>query len=355
MVKKVLTGMIILLLAAVPLAAEDADDGTALYVEGLELLLDDRLDPALLNFQELVDEYPDSSYANRAATYLRDLRGSRDNSGIVTFYLGNLATATYTAMQLPTIFDYELDPVLAGITGLTGVGTGLGSAWLMTRDSSMNSAQDWWIESTQLISLGNYLYLTGIVEPYTIWEYDTALRIELGGQLLTLLGSRIGAWTAFRNSSPPRGQGAFMLQGYAWANFYYLLFAGGVLEWDDSRGVSIAGMVISDLTAYGSAQLWKLLEWSPLRTGLVTVGGLGGGLIGVFTSLILQELMDLDSRLLVGLVLTTTMAGQAAAVHFTRSMPAETVRESRAEERTKIAILPQLRKDSIGAAVRVSY
>ncbi len=355
MMKTILAGFMLVLLAAVPLAAEDLDNGTALYIEGLELLIDDRLDPALMNFQELVDEYPGSIYANRAGTYLRELRSSRDNSGIVTFYLGNLVTATYTAMQLPTIFNYELDPVLAGITGLTGVGTGLGSAWLMTKDSPMNSAQDWWIESTQLISLGNYLYLTGIVEPYTIWEYDTALKIELGGQLLTLLGSRIGAWAAFRNSSPPRGQGAFMLQGYAWANFYYLLFAGGVLEWDDSRGVSIAGMVISDLAAYGSTQLWQQLEWSPLRTGLVSVGGLGGGLIGVFTSLILEELIELDSRMLVGLVLASTMAGQAAAVHFTRDMPAESGWENRIAEQTEITILPQLGKDSIGAAIRISY
>ncbi|NQT58390.1 MAG: hypothetical protein HQ557_05355 [Bacteroidetes bacterium] len=169
------------------ISAQESTD-TSLYISGLELLLDENTNQAQDSFSLLLDKFPDSLYAESALSHLQELRDVQDNSGIVTFYLGNLATATYTAMMLPQLFGYDLDAVMAGVTGLAGVGTGLGSAWLMSKDYPISSAQDWWIESTQLISLGNYLYLTGIIEPYTIWEYPLSYKLELGGQLLTLLG-----------------------------------------------------------------------------------------------------------------------------------------------------------------------
>jgi len=60
-----------------------------------------------------------------------------------------------------------------------------------------------------------------------------------------------------------------------------------------------------------------------LRTGLVTVGGLGGGLIGFFTTMILEEIASPDSRVQVSIMIASAAAGQAAAVWLTRNMEPE--------------------------------
>ena len=183
----------LMIIPTLSLSALETTD-TSLYIDGLELLLDNNTGRAQDSFFALLDKFPESPYAESALKRIQDLRDVQDNSGIVTFYLGNLATATYTSMMLPSLFGYEFDDVMAGVTGLAGVGLGLSSAWLMSKDHSISSGQDWWIESTQLISLGNYLYLTGIVDPSSIWTFPLSRKIELGGQLLTLVGSRAAAY-----------------------------------------------------------------------------------------------------------------------------------------------------------------
>lgn len=318
--KKIVVLILLIGICILPGLFAQENTDTSLYIGGLELLLEENTNQAQESFSLLLDEFPGSQYAASSRRRLLELQNVEDNSGIVTFYLGNLATATYISMMLPPLFGYSLDAIMAGVTGLAGVGTGLGSAWLMSKDHPISSAQDWWIESTQLISLGNYLYLTGIVEPYTIWDYPLSYKLELGGQLLTLLGSRAAAYTMFKDSAPPEGQGSFMLHSYFWANYYYLLFAGGILEIDDSKTASICGIITTDLAVYGSVRLWEQLNWSPLRTGLVTVGGLGGGLIGFFTTMILDELASPDSKVQVSIMIASAAAGQAAAVWLTREM-----------------------------------
>jgi hypothetical protein len=321
--KKIVILIVLIVICIIPSLFAQENTDTSLYIGGLELLLEKNTNQAQESFSLLLDEFPGSQYAESSQRRLLELQNVEDNSGIVTFYLGNLATATYTAMRLPEIFGYSLDAIMAGVTGLAGVGTGLGSAWLMSKDHPISSAQDWWIESTQLISLGNYLYLAGIVEPYTVWKYPLSYKLELGGQLLTLLGSRVAAYTMFKDSAPPEGQGSFMLHSYFWANYYYLLFAGGILEIDDSKIASIGGIITTDLAVYGSLRLWDQLNWSPLRTGLVTVGGLGGGLIGFFTTMILEELASPDSKVQVSIMIASAAAGQAVAVWLTREMEPE--------------------------------
>ncbi|NQT58389.1 MAG: hypothetical protein HQ557_05350 [Bacteroidetes bacterium] len=127
----------------------------------------------------------------------------------------------------------------------------------------------------------------------------------------------------FKEGAPPEGQGSFMLHSYFWANFYYLLFSQGILEFDDSKTTSIGGLITTDLAVYGSLKLWETLNWSSLRTGLVTVGGLGGGLIGFFTTMILEEIASPDSRVQVSIMIASAAAGQAAAVWLTRNMEPE--------------------------------
>jgi len=346
--KKIIVLIIVIHILVIPGLFAQENTDISLYIGGLELLLEEKSNQAQESFSLLLDRFPDSQYAESSRIHLQELQNHQDNSGIVTFYLGNLATATYTAMMLPQLFGYDLDAVMAGITGLAGVGTGLGSSWLMSKDHPISSAQDWWIESTQLISLGNYLYLTGIVQPYTIWEHPLYYKLELGGQLLTLLGSRAAAYTMYKDSAPPEGQGSFMLHSYFWANYYYLLFSQGVLEIDDSRTANIGGLITTDLAVYGSLRLWENLNWSSLRTGLVTVGGLGGGLIGFFTTMILEEIVSPDSRVQASIMIASAAAGQAAAVWLTRDMKPEI-----SEKDIRVSFNPIILPEKLGFQIGV--
>jgi hypothetical protein len=310
--------MLMFLLTAAAAAGENPD--TSVYIKGLESFAADDFDLAKSRFEQLLESYPESPYAEAAARYLAGSLSRPDTGGIVTFYAGNLATAVYTAVRLPELLDYELDTVLFGVTGLAGVTAGLGSAWLMAKDYPVSSSTDWWIESTQLTALGNYIYLSRIIDPVARWGYPAGYKANLAGQLTTLLGSRAGAYFGFRENPPPKGQGSFMLHSYAWANLYYQLIVKGIFEYETRPAVDIGALIATDLAAAGSLRLWEGLQWSPLRTGLVTVGGLGGGLVGFFSVMILDELTSLDSRINVGLVTALAMAGKVTAAVLTRTM-----------------------------------
>ena len=346
--KRVIVLIIVIGISIISVLPAQNSTDTSLYIKGLELLLNEKNTQAQETLSLLLNKFPRSQYAEPSRHQLQKLQNVRDNSGIVTFYFGNLATATYASMMMPTLFGYELDGVMAGITGLAGVGVGLGSSWLMSKDHPISSRQDWWIESTQLISLGNYLYIAGIVDPSSIWEYPLSRKIELGGQLLTLIGSRAAAYTLFKDGAPPEGQGSFMLQSYFWANYYYLLFTQSVLEFDDTRTTGIGGLITTDLAVYGSLKLWETLKWSPLRTGLVTVGGLGGGLIGFFSTVILDEITSIDPRGQASVVIATTVAGQAAAVWLTRNMEPEP-----AEKEYRVSVNPIILPEKLGFQVAI--
>jgi len=332
--KKGYSGLLLLvsvLLLTVPAqAAYTAESGTVpqdavKYIEGLEALADEKESSAVGVFQDLRAQFPQSPYADKAESYLYYLQNRKNNGGIVPFYLGNLATATYSSMMLPSIFDYELDDVLGGITGLAGVAGGLTSAWLMSRNHPISPDQDWWIESVEAISLGNYLYASAIIDWPEVFDDDYALagRVNQAGILTTALSSRAAAYTLFRNESPSKGKAAFMIQSYGWANAYYWLFTAGVLELKESRANSIGGMAVSDGALIGSLYAWEQLRWSPLRTGLVTVGGLGGGLLGFFTTMILSEIWKPTGPQLAGVIMGSAAAGQAVTTYLTRNMEPE--------------------------------
>lgn len=343
----------IFLLCSVSFLSADNGEDPALYIEGLENLIDENREAAVTSFSLFIDQYPNSLYSRSAGHYLDELLHKKDNSGIVTFYLGNLATATYTAMRLPELFDYELDSVLAGVTGLVGVGTGLGSSWLMSRDYPISSASDWWIETTELISLGNYLYSMAILEPRDRWGYEFGNKFELGANLVTLLASRGLGYYLFREDPPPKGKGSFVLQSYLWSNFYYILFTLGILEVDDFQAMAVGGAVVSDLAAYAGYVGWDKLSWSTLRTGLVTVGGVGGALIGVFSNMILAEFTDLDDRLSIGIVMATALAGQAVTVKFTRSL--EPDKSAVVKKGAHLSIAPVLTPESAGFSASLGF
>ncbi len=316
------TVILIMTLLLVCTIALWAEDGTTLYIEGLESLVEEEPGTAETSFSTLLDRYPYSPYAGRAYDYLYEIQHTVDNSGIVPFYLRNLATTTYTSMMLPTLLDIDDSALSMGLTGLAGVGLGLaGSAW-MAADYPITAGLSWWITTAQLISFGNYLYLNGIIDLDTLVGPDAANDIFLSGQLVTLNGSLFGSYFGLRDRATSQGKGAFILQSYLWANAYYWL---GVLIADsyDLQTNSSWGIAVTDLATIGSGFLWDSIRWTPMRSGLVTVGGLGGALIGFFSTMILDEFLTLDERDIAAIAMGTTAAGQAAATWLTRNLPEE--------------------------------
>ncbi|MCF7952633.1 MAG: outer membrane protein assembly factor BamD [Spirochaetales bacterium] len=329
----------------------NGDDGSAvedfqasdIYIEALEALADEEMSLAKTKLIELQERFPGSQYLPKAEEYLFDITQRKSNAGIVPFYLGNLITTTYSAVLLPYVLGYDFDAILGGLTGLAGVASGLGSARLMSRDYPVSSHQAWWIESIQLISLGNYFYGFNSIDPYDFLDYDTADRLFQAGIISTALTSRGIGYALNRDKSPSKGKAAFMLQSYAWSNVYYWLFTAGVLESDYTRGNNIGALLVTDAALAGSLPLWENLHWSSLRTGLVTVGGLGGGLLGFFSNIILLELFDLTGPASAGIMMGSALAGQAAAVYFTKNMEDERSFESPqvVNSRSKgIAVMP---------------
>ncbi len=305
------------------IASDNENEVTTLYIEGLEALAAEDDTAAVTSFSRIIDSYPRSSYFDRAEAYLDEIQNQVDNTGIVPFYLRNLATTTYTAMMLPTLFDIEEGALTYGITGLAGVGLGLAGSAAMATDYPITSGLSWWITSSQLISLGNYLYLNGIIDIYDIFDdYEVADDVFLSGQLLTLNASLYGSYFALRDRQVSEGKGSFALQSYLWANVYYWM---GVLiseEFEVKRN-SAWGMGLTDLAFLGSLSLWESIRWTPMRTGLVTVGGLGGALIGWFSTMILDEFITIDTPEAFSIVMGSTVAGQATAVWLTRGLPEE--------------------------------
>jgi hypothetical protein len=261
-------------------AQESLQPDVSLYIEGLESLAEQQTAPAESSFMQLVDRYPRSPFAPKASAYLEDLHSRVDNSGIVPFYLGNLATATYTAAMLPILFELGQSTVTYGLSGLGGVALGLAGSAAMASDYPVTSGLSWAITTSQLVSLGNYLYLNGIIDLDQLVGEDAEEKAFLGGQLLTLNGSLLGSYFSLRDREVSEGKASFALHSYAWANAYYWM-AVAIAQSSDLKRTSTIGLAVTDLALAGSLSLWDSLRWTPMRTGLVTVGGLGGGSSGM--------------------------------------------------------------------------
>lgn len=302
-------------------AADKVRPDTTLYIEGLESLVQENTVLAESSFMKLIDQYPRSIYSAKASRFLDELQNHVDNSGIVTFYLGNLATATYTAMMVPTLFDIDNGALTYGLAGIAGVGLGLAGSASMAADYPITAGLSWWITSAQLISLGNYFYLNGIIDLRDLVG-DASSDVFLGGQLLTLNGSLIGSYFALRDKNVSKGKGSFILQSYLWANAYYWM--GTVItDRHDPKINSTIGIAVTDLALAGSFSLWDKLRWRPMRTGLVSVGGLGGALLGWFSTMIVDEIVPLESSDKFSIIMGSSIAGQAITIYLTSDLRPE--------------------------------
>jgi hypothetical protein len=319
-----------LIACLVPIAAA-ADEGaapfpvddTALYVRALELAIGGDMIAAEASLRELLARHPTSVYAERAQTYLAAWGSRLDRSGIVPFSILNLVTATALTVTIPLAFEVENTLVLS-LSGLAGVGVGLGGSWLLARDIDLSWGQELWMDVAQAVSLVDYLF-TWLIVSDTL-PSDAQRFVPLGAALTATLARGLAYAALGRGGSLPAGRPSFIGISYATAFAYSMLAMRGVIHGMDDdlyRGLMIG---IPTTTAIGSYFLWDALDWKAARSGFMALGSLGGALAGFFISGIIDYAAGgIDSRLGSGIVLAGAVAGQAVAIALTARMPDEGV------------------------------
>ncbi len=321
-----------------------ASDDVSLYIKGLESIIQEKDKDAVASFEQLVDLYPSSKYQLKASDYLFSLNNKKDNSGIVPFYINNIGTLTYTAFSLANLLELPSDSLSIGLTGLAGVGAGIGVSSQLSKDYEITAELYSRMATNQTVAMGNYLYLLGVLYEEEILgngEYDE--KINQASQLVALNGSLYLSYFGLRNKELEKGKGFFGFQAYAWANYYYWLTTI-MLEREFNTTDLLLGMGISDLAYFGSQPLWNAIQWSGNRSGLVSVGGLGGALIGVFSNLIVENFIDLDTKLATGIIMGTTLAGQIYATYLTRNIDKN--KESKVANSNQIMPYPIIKANS---------
>lgn len=293
--------LFMLCISVLGIAAETQDSAEDLYIEGLELLLEERTDRAVNQFEQLVNEYPDSEYADRAQDRLEDLRNRRDTSGLVGFYTGNLLTAAYVTAGIPIVL--ELGNVATGVAGIAGIGGSLYLSSVLTRDQDISLGTQLWTDSIQATSVLSYVWIynmlndTGVIgnSPDSLVD-DTDSKIIWLGTMATAVTSRAIGYSIWRNQLPPAGKPAAYLTAYAWSNIYLALAFNGVFMVDNPLVTGLSHLGVSTSAALFGAHMWESAGWSSSRIGMLTIGGAGGMLIGGFVSTILSPL-NLSSEL----------------------------------------------------------
>ena len=309
-------------------AAPPVTDDTALYVRALELAVGGDTIAAEAAMCALRERFPASAYAERAEIYLAAWGSRLDRSGIVPFSILNLVTATALTVTVPLAFEVENTLVLS-LSGLAGVGAGLGGSWLLARDIDLSWGQELWMDVAQAVSLVDYLFAWLIVSD-TI-PPDAERFVPLGAALTATLARGLTYAAVGRGGSLPAGRPAFIGISYATAFAYSMLTMRGVIHGmndDLYRGLMIG---LPTATAVGSYFLWDALDWKAERSGFMALGSLGGALAGFFASGIIDYAVGgLDSRVTSGIVLAGAVAGQATAIALTARMSDEGVPETAA-------------------------
>jgi len=301
-----------------------ASDDISLYINGLESIIQEDTPQAKESFNQLVELYPDSEYHFKANDFLFELNNKVDNLGIVPFYLGNLATLSYSSLKILDIFEIEQDSLSIGLAGLSGVGLGLASSYFLSKDYPISSELYLRIFTNQALSMGNFLYLQGILYNYDLFsDYQSEEKFLLSSQLVTLNSSLFLSYFGLRNKELEKGQGFFGLQSYAWANYYYWL-STVLFDGINSTNKLLLGMTLSDIAYFTSFPIWNKIEWSSTRSGLVSVGGLGGALVGFFANLIINEIVPVNEKTTAAVVMGSSLAGKMLTTYLTRNLDSKT-------------------------------
>jgi len=324
-----------------------APDDSALYVRGLELIVQGNVADAMILMRELLDTYPRSPYVERAAALLAKYGNTLDRSGIVFFYIANLLTTVSLAEALPAYLGSS-DSLVLGLSGIAGVGLGIGGSYLLTRERDLSFGQELWLETAQLVGTVNYTLLFDLLTP----TGDAGWTRFLGlGAALTATAARVGMFAAMGPSAMPSGKPAFVMLNYLLVYVYTTAFLNGVLKSPDRVLNDVATLAVPTAAAAASFFLWDVARWPDYRTGLTVLGALGGGLTGVFADLVVLRLVPgIDSRNLFGIAIAAAIGGQVLTAVLTAGVPAEEPR------RQPLTFRPMLDpRGSVGLEVRYSY
>jgi len=294
-----------------------------LYSQALEELIDGNDSKAIALFEQVREQYPNTEASVKAQKILTQYSLKVDHSGIVPFYIGNILTSLLVIEGIPFLFEID-ELIVYGSLGIAGVGTGIGAAWLLSKETDMSFARDIWIEFTQISAMANYQLLLKAADPYVDLGGTLKEKINLGGQMGIAVGTRALAYLATRDKKLSTGKASFVASGYAWANMYYWLAMNGIIKSENTTLNSVLGMIIPDLAAVGAYSAYDNLRFSANRVGFLSVGALGGGLLGGFANMIIYGILgEYPSRVVPSVLFGSIMVGQGAAYYFTRNMEQE--------------------------------
>lgn len=312
----------ILVIIAFPVSGDQTTEKGAWqqFSRGLELIIDNKTDQALEILEKVSTDFPGTDAAEKAAEYITRYSLRLDRSGIVTFYLGNIATTTWAASSIPLLFESD-DALFLGAAGLIGVASGIYTSWLMSSDIDMSLGKDLWIEFIEAAAMANFQYsfaLWGDMVP------DPAVRVkmDIGGQALTSLASRGLTYLSVLDKDPPAGRIFTVINSYAWSQYYLWVSLTEIFSSENENFNNALALVIPDLAAWGSYYLWEKGGWSFQRTGIVSVSGIAGMLTGIFTDMIISEIGGFDppSAVNSSIILGFSLAGKVVGAFATERM-----------------------------------
>jgi hypothetical protein len=235
----------------------------------------------------------------------------------------------------------------------------------MSKDQDVSFARDVWIEFSQISAMANYQLLVEAVRPYLGTDARTEEKITIGGQMSVALGTRTAAYLTTRGKRLSPGRASLTASSYAWAHLYYWLSMTGIVRSEDPTLNSALGLVLPDAAAIASYFAWDHFRMSANRVGFLSVGAVGGGLIGTFVNVILSGIDEhIDQRIQQSVLVGSILTGQGAAWYFTRTMPQERTSASRiagsgtgrtSRGSSSIGIAPLISPSGWGFALSLSY
>lgn len=323
------------------------------YALGLELLIDEKTDEGLLVLEGVISDYPNTAASKKAEEYVEKYSTRLDRSGIVSFYLGTMISTTWAVYSIPMILDIE-DGIVMGSAGIIGVGSGIYAAWLMSRNIDMGLGKDLWIEFIESAAVTNFQYAYSIFGD-NIDDSDLREKINIGGQSVTSLASRGLTYKYIINRDPSAGRVFTVINTYAWSQYYLWIALSEIFNSENDNLNYSLGIIIPDLAALGSYYLWDRAGWSFQRTGIISVSGFGGLLIGMFTNMIVAEAGNFDpsDALTSYIILGGSLAGKIIGVYATANMDPD----DKADESlfTNISFAPLVSQNGTGFMMNLHF
>ena len=319
---KLLAAIFIILFITYPVFGDEnrEKDAWEMFALGLELIIDEQTDEAIVLMERLISDYPGTDASVKAKECVEIYAGRFDRSGIVSFYLGNMITATWAVSSIPMILDIE-DGIVLGTTGIIGVGTGIYTSWLMSRNIDMSLGRDLWIEFIESLAVANFQYAYSIFGD-NIADSNIREKINIGGQAFTSLASRGLAYNYVTDKDPSAGRAFTVINAYAWSQLYLWVSLSEIINSENDKLNYSFGILVPDLAAVGTYYLWDRAGWSVQRMGIISVSGLGGLLTGIFANMIIAEAGNFNptSAATSSLILSSSLAGKIIGVYATSKM-----------------------------------